>query len=130
MSDSPRTKATVDALQFLISSDVPAGHKRVLIEAVTQALRMQQQQDTQVAEDERESSAAWQVSEEQELSVLLQGKAAKSWQHADETVQRVANHLQRESSDVRNKATELGYGVSVNYALAKAVGAAREADAR
>jgi hypothetical protein len=125
MSNTPRTEATVTALQCLISSDLPAGHKRVLIEAVTQALRMQQQQDDEIAESERDSGA-WQESEEQELSLSLQGKSVKSWQQADEAVQRIAHRLQRNASDVRSKAMELGYGVSVNYALAKAAASADE----
>jgi hypothetical protein len=107
-------------LQFLIASDIPSEHKTVLMEALTEALRSSQVED--VVEG---GTGPWQQHETDQLQSFLEGKTANSWQHADELLMRVAAQLHRDPGEVRAKATELGFGVGVDYRLAKAWAATR-----
>jgi hypothetical protein len=107
-------------LQFLIASDIPSDHKSVLIDALTEALRISLQPQVTVS-----GIGPWQTHETAQLQTFLEGKLANSWQHADELLMRVAAQLHRDPGDVRAKATELGFGVGVDYRLAKAWAASR-----
>lgn len=104
------------ALQFLMTSDIPTEHKTVLIETVTQALR-NLDSDRQAAE---EVPQQWHAAETAQLQGVLRGKVANSWQEADELSMHLAAQLHRDLYDIRAKATELGFGVAVDYRLAKA----------
>ena len=127
MQEPHSTAALESALQFLLASDVPSEHKRILIEVLTQALR--DQEDARVRRLTAEQpSKPWQEHETAQLQAVLQGRVAKSWQHADELVMRVATQLHRQPTDVRVKATELGFGVGVDYRLAKVHTARQQQD--
>ena len=107
------------ALQFLMASDIPADHKAVLIETLTEALRGVE--DAQVdRRPDSEVSGQWHANEIAQLQTFLQGKAANSWQQADERTTYLAAHMHRSPKDIRAKASELGLGVAVDYRLAKA----------
>ncbi len=108
-----------ETLQFLIASDMAARHKGILLEALTQALRSKQAAQTRLSAVETAASA-WEPEETSVVCDFLRDKAATSWQHADETVIRLAGELQRTREDVRRKAIELGLGAAVDYRLAKA----------
>lgn len=110
------------ALQFLKDSDVPAEHKAVLMQALTYALRTREAAELQTAAES--SARMWQATDVERLRGALQDRAAHSWQHADELLMQVAAQLQRSPSDVRKKATELGLGAAVDYAIAKSLSAA------
>jgi hypothetical protein len=116
-----RAPETIRAtLQFLIASNIPSEHKAVLMEALTDALR------NSLLENVTEGGTGpWQAHETDQLQTFLEGKLANSWQHADELLTRVAAQLHRNPVDVRAKATELGFGVGVDYRLAKAWTASR-----
>lgn len=107
------------ALQFVIASDIPAQHKAILIETLTQALR-----DQETAHVRQQAAGAaslhWQEHEMAQLRTYLQGRIANSWQHADESAMHLAAQLHRSPHDIRAKATELGLGVAVDFRLAKA----------
>lgn len=123
MSSQNRSEALNEALRFLVVSDMPAEYKRTLIDVVTQALR-----DDEVAHRQREAvqkadAAEWQPHEVSKLETFLQGKIARSWQHADEILMRIATELHRQPANVRSKATELGFGAGVDYRVAKAAAA-------
>jgi hypothetical protein len=111
-------QAVRDALQFVLASDMPAQHKAVLIQTLTQAMR-----DKETAFLHQQAAdrvgPSWQADETSQLQSALQGKVARSWQHADELLMRTALQLHRDPGAVRLKATELGLGASVDYALAK-----------
>jgi hypothetical protein len=114
------------ALQFLMTSDMPSEHKSVLIETVTHALR---EHDTTARRGQAaaQTRAEWQVHETAELRSYLTGRVANSWQQADEIALRLAAQLHRHPLDIRAKAVELGFGVAVDFRLAKAqVRAGRE----
>jgi hypothetical protein len=118
MQDS-QTSAYHSALRFVVTSDIPAEHKAVLIEALTQALRDQENAHRRgIAEF---ASKEWQAHESEMLRSSLQGKIANSWQQADEFVMRIATELHREPQDVRTKATELGFAAGVDFRVAKAL---------
>jgi hypothetical protein len=119
--------ALESTLQFLFASDIPSQHKRVLIEVMTQALRDQEGARIRRLTMER-ADGPWQQHETAQLESFLQGKIAKGWQHADELVMRVATQLNRHPADVKAKATELGFGVGVDYRLAKALIAQQKQD--
>jgi hypothetical protein len=125
MSDTQETTAMREALQFLIGSDIPARYKGTLIEAVTQALRSGQAAESRLAAMEK-AAPAWESRETSVVDSFLREKVASSWQHADETVMRLADQLHRDPHDVRRKAIDLGFGVAVDYRLAKARAAATE----
>lgn len=115
---SQRPAALHAALRFVITSDMPAEHKAVLIEVLTQALR-----DDEAAELQREEVAqaqgAWQEHEIEQLKSFLHGRTATSWQHADECVMHLAAQLHRDPGSVRDKAMELGLGTAVDYRFAR-----------
>ena len=110
-----------ETLQFVISGDMPAQHKRVLLDAVTQALRAAEHAGD-LDRAQQEQSEEWRPQEAQLVEAALRGKVAKSWQHADEALMQVAGQLRRAPDDVRRKATELGCGAAVDYALARSAG--------
>ena len=120
MQASNRARALHATLRFVITSDITSEHKSTLIEVLTQALR-----DHEAAEMRREASAQargeWREDEILEMNAFLQGRIAGSWQHADESVMRLAAQLHRDPGSVRDKATELGHGASVDYAFARAL---------
>lgn len=127
MRDLQSPAAIRSTLQYVVSSDVPAEHKSVLIEAVTRLLR------TQESEEERQrlssvESRSWQTEELTHLDRSLGGKLAKSWQDADETLLLIASQLHRRSAEVRTKAVERGFTAAVDFAAAKAVLASRAED--
>jgi hypothetical protein len=109
----------------VVTSDLPSDHKATLIAVVTQALR-----DEEAAEMNRQAGAPkrglWQEDEIVQLKGFLQGKVAGSWQHADESVMHMAAQLHRDPRSVRDKAAELGLGVSVDYRLARALTRTRD----
>lgn len=118
MRNINRPAALHGALRFVIASDMPSEHKATLIEVLTQAVR-----DEEAAELHREAVAQaqgeWQEHEIVQLKTFLQGRTARSWQHADECVMHVAAQLHRDPGSVRQKATELGLGPAVDYRFAK-----------
>jgi hypothetical protein len=118
--DSSRSAALQAALQFVTVSDIPSAHKITLIEVLTQTMR-----DIETAELNRralaQASAEWQDHEISLLKTFLQDRLAKSWQHADECLMQVAAQLHRDPRSVREKATQLGLGASVDYRFAKAM---------
>ena len=110
-------------MQFVVSNDLPSEHKAILIDVLTKTLR-----DEETSERNRSAIAAagstWQEHEITHLKSFLQGRLAKSWQHADEGVMQLSAELRRDPSSVRDKATQLGLGTAVDYRLAKAMRAA------
>lgn len=103
-----------DTLQYVLSSEIPSQHKAVLIEVLTQALR--EQSDAHAREQSaHRAGAQWQTQELRELESFLEGKTAKSWQHADELAMHLAAQLHRSLDDVRAKAVELGFGGCIDY---------------
>jgi hypothetical protein len=124
MQDSRRSAALHAALRFVITNDTGAEHKPILIDLLTQALR-----DDETAELRSRAVALageeWQEHEIAQLTSFLQGRLARSWQHADESVMHLAAQLHRNPGSVRDKATQLGLGSSVDYRYAKAIKAAR-----
>jgi hypothetical protein len=118
MSSQKQSDALRDALQFLVSSSMPAQHKSLLMDLVGQAMRAEE-----LARRDLVAQATipeWQPEEIQQLRDLLAGRVARSWQHADELLMRLATQLKRRPADVRAKATELDLGAGVDYRLAQA----------
>jgi hypothetical protein len=72
-----------EALQFLIRSDMPAEPKRMLIEVVMESLATREAAYA-VRDTIKKTTPVWQQSEIDLVSSFLQGKAAQSWQNADE----------------------------------------------
>ncbi len=107
-----------EALQSLICSDTPPFPKRILIEVVTEALAAMEVAAA-VRDSTRKASPTWQQAEIDLVTDFLQGKLAQSWQHADELVTHLARELKRDAIDVRAKAIELGFGMGVDYRLAR-----------
>jgi hypothetical protein len=120
MQDSRRSAALHAALRFVITNDTGAEHKPILIDVLTQALR-----DDETAALRRHEVAQageeWQEHEVAQLTAFLQGRLARSWQHADESVMQLAAQLHREPRAVRDKATQLGLGAAVDFRFAKAL---------
>ena len=118
MKNQQRPAALHAALRFVITSDIPAEHKATLIEVLTQTLR-----NDEAAELHREAAVlahgAWQEAEVIQLRDFLHGRTARSWQHADECVMHLAAQLHRNPASIRDKATELGLGVAVDYRFAR-----------
>ena len=108
-----------EALHFVARGDMPSQYKDVLLEVLAQALR-----DAESLIDRqdaiRNETLQWEPQEEQAIEAFLKGKTAVSWQHADELLMRLAGQLHRNPQDVRNKATQLGFGVGVDYRQARA----------
>ncbi len=119
MQNRSESAAMHAALRFVVVSDIPADHKRVLIDVLTQALRADE-----VAELERKNATKvqppWAAEDVARLESVLAHKVARSWQNADEIVMGTAVQLHREPFDVRAKAKQLGLGRAVDYAIAKA----------
>jgi len=111
-----RLRAT---LQFLMTSEIPSEHKIVLIDTVIQALR-EHEAASERGQLAAQASAQWQPHETEQLREYLNGRVASSWQHADELAVHLAAQLHRHRDDVRAKAAELGFGVAVDFRLAKA----------
>src|SRR5690349_25076005 len=120
MKDPRRPAALHAALRFVITSEIPAEHKATLIEVLTQTLR-----SDEAAELHREAAAQaqgeWREDEIVQLKAFLNGRTARSWQHADECVMHLAAQLHRYPGSVRTKATELGMGVAVDYRFARQI---------
>ena len=118
MHDSVRPAALYAALKFVTGSSALSEHKAILVEVLLQALR-----DEEVTELHRQEVARecgeWQPDEIGLLQAFLKDRVAKSWQDADETVMHLATKLQRNPRSVREKATEVGLGISVDYAISK-----------
>ncbi len=109
-----------EALQCLITSDLPADPKRILISAVMDSL-VQREAAIAARAAVGESCTAWKSTELDQAVAFLKGKVAKSWQNADEIVMHLARELHRLPVDVRNKAIELGFAVAVDYRQARTV---------
>jgi len=118
--DARRSAALQAALQFLTASDMPSVHKVILIEVLTQAMRDDETAELRRSEIAR-AGAEWREHEITHLKVFLQHRLAKSWQHADECLMQIAAQLHRDPRSVRDKATQLGLGASVDYRCAKAL---------
>jgi hypothetical protein len=119
MRDSQTPAALNAALRFVLADEMPAQHKAVLIEVLTQALR--NQESAHLREQAAEQAGGeWQADEVLQLESFLKGKVATSWQHADELAMHLAVLLHRDPKSVRTKADELGLGASVDYRSARA----------
>ncbi len=109
-----------EALQFLIRSDLPADPKRMLITVVMESLAQREAAVVQNTADK--VHATWLPEEIELVTTHLQGKVAKTWQHADETLTYLARVIHRDAKEVRTKAMELGFGAAVDFQLAKSLG--------
>lgn len=107
-------------MQYVLASDIPADHKAVIIETLTQTLRREESARIRQDAHDREREI-WQPHETARLRARLEGKIANSWLQADELSMSVAAELQRDSREVRSKAIELGLGAGVDFAIAKAM---------
>ena len=120
MRDTRRLAALNAALRFVITNEIGSEHKPILIELLTQALR-----DDETAELSQRTVAQadgeWQEHEIAQLRSFLDGRLARSWQHADEHAMRLAAQLHRPLQSIRDMATQLGLGAAVDYRLAKAL---------
>jgi hypothetical protein len=112
-------------LQFVLAADIPAQHRAVLVEMLTRALR-EEEAGSSMGHGELPPGWEWQPHEIMLMQTSLDGKVAKSWQHADELVMLLAAQLRRDLRSVRAKATELGLSAAVDYRVAKAL--AQDAD--
>lgn len=124
MEDSRRTAALHAALRFVVISDTLSEHKAILIEALTQTMRA----DAAAESSQREVAQAageWQEHEIAQMKSFLHDQPARSWQHADECVMHLSAQLHRDPRSVRDKATQLGLGASVDFRFAKALRQAR-----
>lgn len=115
MRDLQSAVAIRAALQYVVATEMPASHKAVLIETLTEALRTRQAADEELEQGER----PWQSEEAARVESTLRGRIAKSWQDADESLMHLALQLQRPPAEVRTMAAKLGVGAGVDYALAK-----------
>jgi hypothetical protein len=118
MSTPERSDGMRDALHYLVTSDTPPQHKRILIQLVVEAMR---DDETAVRHSASapEVDANWQPHEAKAIELFLQGRIARNWQHADEILMRLAAQLHRKPAQVRTKATELGFGAGVDYRLSQ-----------
>jgi hypothetical protein len=118
MENSTESAAMHAALRFVVVSDIPSEHKRVLIDVITRALR-----ESEATEVRRKNAEAvelpWQAEDVTRLESLLENKIARSWQNADEILMGISGQLHRSPREVRSKATQLGLGRAVDYAIAK-----------
>lgn len=129
MANTPESTAMHAALRFVVVSDIPSEHKRVLIDVLTQALRAADASELRL-KNAHATSEPWQPEEIARLQSLLERRIARSWQHADEILMGAAAQLHRNRVDIRAKATQLGLGGAVDYAIAKAQAVAKEEQAR
>ena len=118
MRDIHSPIALREALQYVMSDDMPSEHRAVLIELLTAALRAQDAKRLEVV-SAQPSHGPWQEEETLQLQSFLDGKTASSWQHADELLTHLSNRLGRDPHYVRRKATELGFGEGVDFRLAQ-----------
>jgi hypothetical protein len=107
-----------EAMKSVDASDISDGHKRLLIDIVTRVL--QNSNEAKHGGVVR-NDMGWQQHEVQTVAAHLEGKVAVNWQHADELVMWLVACLRRNPDDIRNKATELGFGASVDYRIAKSI---------
>jgi hypothetical protein len=107
------------ALRFVVVSDIPSDHKRVLIDVLTHALREADAAEVRLKNADR-VAPPWQPEDVTRLESMLERKVARSWQNADEILMRIAAEMHRSPQDVRTKATQLGHGHAVDYSIAKA----------
>jgi hypothetical protein len=125
MRNSQRPAALHAALRYVIASEILSEHKATLIEVLTQTLR-----DDEAAELHREAAAQaqgeWQEHEIVQLKAFLNGRTARSWQHADECVMHLAAQLHRDPGSIRRKATELGMGTAVDFRFARQLNVSRD----
>jgi hypothetical protein len=108
-----------EALQFLIRSDLPADPKRMLIAVVMESLA--QREAAVVQNSVNKVIETWPPADVELATTYLQGKVARTWQSADETLTHLARVLHRDARQVRTKVTEMGFGAAVDYQLAKAL---------
>ena len=118
MHDSARSATLYAALKFVTGSSALSEHRSILVEVLLQALRDEEATELNRQEVAREFRE-WQHDEIALLQVFLKDRVAKSWQDADEIVMRLATQLQRNPRSVREKATEVGLGISVDYGMSK-----------
>jgi hypothetical protein len=104
-------------LQFVVSSDMPAEHKVVMIQALTHTLRAEEAEHHRRANQQQ---PVWQAQETAQLQALLTGRTAQGWQHGDELLMRAAALLHRAPDDIRAKAAELGLSASIDFGQARA----------
>lgn len=97
---------------------MPSAHEETLIEVLTQTMRDDETPELRGREFVQ-AGAEWQDHEITHLRLFLQHRLARSWQHADECLMQVAAQLNRDPRSVRDKATQLGLGASVDYRCAK-----------
>jgi hypothetical protein len=95
-----------------------SAHEETLIEVLTHTMHNDGTPDLRRREFVQ-AGAKWQEHEITHLRLFLQHRLARSWQHADECLMQVAAQLQRDPRSVRDKATQLGLGASVDYRRAK-----------
>jgi hypothetical protein len=107
-----------ETLRFVLAGSIPADHKRILIEALTQALRIAEEAVRDL-ELQKRTSQPWRPDETTVIESFLQGKLVSSWQQADEVLMRLSSELHRPPEEVRRKAIELDLGAAVDYAMAK-----------
>lgn len=116
---NPQTHAALHAaLQFVRAADIPPQHRTVLIEVLNQALHQQEHHSAE-RRVELPPGWEWQPHEIMLVQSSLEGKVAKSWQHADELVMLLAAQLNRDLRSVRAKATQLGLSAAVDYRVAR-----------
>jgi hypothetical protein len=124
MQNSCQPDALHAALRFVVTSSIPSAHKATLIDVLVQAVR-----DAEANESPRHTSTAnrteWQEHEIELLKSFLRDRVATSWQDADESVMQLAMQLDRDPRAVREKATEVGLGIAVDYWLSKSIQKAR-----
>jgi hypothetical protein len=125
MRDPRRPAAFQAALRYVMASDILAEHKATLIDVLQDALRAEETADIH-RQAAAQAEGEWQDGEIVLLKGFLQDRIASSWQQADESVMYLAAQLRRDPRSVRDKATELGFGASVDYRLANRVRNARD----
>jgi hypothetical protein len=100
---------------------MPSAHRVTLIEVLTQTMRDNATAELRRGREFVQAGAEWQENEITHLKIFLQRRLAKSWQHADECLMQIAAQLHRDPRSVRDKATQLGLGASVDFRCAKAL---------
>jgi hypothetical protein len=118
MRDTSNITQIRETLRFVLAGSIPADHKRILIEALTQALRAADEAE-RVLDLQKRVSQPWRPDETTMIESFLRGKLVSSWQQADEVLMRLSNELHRSPEEIRRKAIELDLGACVDYAIAK-----------
>lgn len=119
MAEPPDLKALREALAFAATAALPFPHKATIIQALNDVIRSTERIVTEHDGAEHQQEAHWSPDDTQQLHSLLEQQAARSWQHADELLLRVASVLRRPPAQVRAKAVELGLGYAVDYRLSR-----------